>query len=100
MTIRTMDQAAVTMNQLQNQIDMIGHNYANSETYGYISRQAEFSNLLTQQIMNMTDPENALGRVTPDGIRVGTGARLGAINNNLSLGANQKYASCVRYVVT
>src|SRR5699024_2654286 len=84
-----MGQAAVTMNQLQHQIDTIGHNLANSQTTGYKSRQAEFSSLLFQQINNLTDPENARGRITPDGIRVGTGARLGAINNQLSLGAVQ-----------
>lgn len=87
MSLRTMSQAAVTMNQLQNQIDMIGHNLANSQTTGYKTRQAEFSSLLSQQITNMTDPKNARGRITPDGIRIGTGARLGSINNNLSLGA-------------
>lgn len=84
-----MGQAAVTMNQLQKQMDTIGHNLSNSQTAGYKSRQAEFSSLLFQQINNLTDPENARGRTTPDGIRVGTGARLGAINNQLALGAMQ-----------
>src|SRR5690625_1518720 len=87
MSIRALGQAAVTMNQLQQQIDMIGHNLANSQTTGYKSRQAEFSSLLFQQINNLSDPENARGRRTPDGIRLGTGARLGAINSDLSLGA-------------
>ncbi|HLR70376.1 MAG TPA: flagellar hook-basal body protein [Pseudogracilibacillus sp.] len=90
MSLRVMGQAAVTMNQLQNQMDMIGHNLANSQTAGYKSRQAEFSNMLSQQITNMTDPENARNRLTPDGIRIGTGARLGAMNHNLSLGSIQQ----------
>src|SRR5690625_900139 len=90
MSLRVMGQAAVTMNQLQHQMDMIGHNLANSQTAGYKSRQAEFSNMLTQQITNLTDPENARGRLTPDGIRIGSGARLGTINNNLSLGSIQQ----------
>ena len=90
MSLRVMGQAAVTMNQLQHQMDMIGHNLANSQTAGYKSRQAEFSNMLTQQIANLTDPENARGRLTPDGIRIGSGARLGTINNNLSLGSIQQ----------
>lgn len=89
MSIRAMGQAAVTMNQLQMQMDMIGSNLANSQTTGYKSRQAEFSSLLFQQINNLSDPENARNRQTPDGIRTGTGARLGAINSNLSLGAIQ-----------
>src|SRR5690625_2643416 len=90
MSLRAMSQAAVTMNQLQNKMDTIGHNLANSQTAGYKTRQAEFSSLLSQQIANMTDPANAQARITPDGIRIGTGARLGAINNELSLGSMQK----------
>ncbi|WP_368653329.1 flagellar hook-basal body protein [Ornithinibacillus sp. 4-3] len=84
-----MVQAAVTMGQLQNKLDVIGNNLANSQTTGYKSRQVEFSSLLFQQINNMTHPSNALARVTPDGIRVGTGAKLGSINSNLSSGALQ-----------
>lgn len=84
---RAMIQAAVTMNQLQNKLDVIGHNLANSETTGYKSRETEFASLLFQQINNMSHPANAEGRVTPDGIRVGSGAKLGMINNNLALGS-------------
>ena len=86
---RTMIQAAVTMNQLQQKLDLIGHNMANSQTPGYKTRNAEFSSLLTQQINNLNTPENAVNRLTPEGIRVGAGARLGAINNDLSIGALQ-----------
>lgn len=84
---RTMIQAAVTMQQLQHKLDMIGHNIANSQTIGYKSRQADFSSLLFQQINNLSDPANGEGRMTPDGIRVGSGAKLGAINIDLTLGS-------------
>lgn len=84
---RTMIQAAVTMNQLQNKMDVIGNNMANSQTTGYKTRQADFSSLLFQQIDNMTDPANAQGRLTPDGVRVGSGARLGSVNVDLTPGA-------------
>ncbi|HLR81379.1 MAG TPA: hypothetical protein VK119_12575 [Bacillota bacterium] len=60
---------------------------ANSQTSGYKSRQAEFSSLLYQQINHMADPENAEGRITPDGVRVGSGAKLGSTNVDLSLGS-------------
>lgn len=83
---RTMIQAAVTMNQLQNKLDLIGNNLANSQTTGYKARNADFASLLFQQIDNMTDPANAQGRLTPDGVRVGSGARLGSVNIDLSLG--------------
>ncbi|WP_106496083.1 flagellar hook-basal body protein [Lentibacillus sp. Marseille-P4043] len=84
---RTMIQAAVTMNQLQNKLDLIGHNLANSQTTGYKNRQADFSSLLFQQMDNMTDPANVEGRLTPDGVRVGSGAKLGHTNIDLSLGS-------------
>ncbi|WP_042221450.1 flagellar hook-basal body protein [Oceanobacillus manasiensis] len=84
---RTMIQAAVTMNQLQNKLDLIGNNMANSQTTGYKNRQAEFSSLLFQQINNMTDPAGAEGRSTPDGIRVGNGAKLGSINMDFTTGS-------------
>ncbi|AXI10603.1 flagellar hook-basal body complex protein [Oceanobacillus sp. 143] len=84
---RMMIQAAVTMNQLQSKLDLIGHNMANSQTTGYKTRQAEFSSLLFQQINNLNSPENAEGRLTPDGIRIGSGARLGATNINLEHGS-------------
>lgn len=84
---RTMIQAAVTMNQLQNKLDLIGNNLSNSQTTGYKSRQADFSSLLFQQINNLNDPKNAEGRSTPDGVRIGSGAKLASTNINLNLGA-------------
>lgn len=84
---RTMIQAAVTMNQLQNKLDVIGNNLANSETTGFKSRQADFASLLFQQIDNLADPANAENRLTPDGLRVGSGAKIGSIQSDLTPGA-------------
>ncbi|HLR09270.1 MAG TPA: flagellar hook-basal body protein [Bacillota bacterium] len=85
---RPMIQAAVTMNQLQQKMDLIGNNLANSQTTGYKSRLAHFSSLLFQHIDNMQETEvNAEGRLTPDGIRVGTGARLAPTMLDLTPGA-------------
>lgn len=95
-----MIQAAVTMNQLQQQLDVIGHNLANSETTGYKNKETAFSSLLFQQINNMTDLRNANGRQTPDGIRVGTGARLGSINNNFSLGSMKETGRALDVALT
>ncbi|MHA6250696.1 flagellar hook-basal body protein [Oceanobacillus sp. CAU 1775] len=81
-----MIQAAVTMNQLQNKLDLIGHNMANSQTTGYKERRSEFSSLLFQNINNLNSPANAENRLSPVGVRVGAGARLGAINHNLNIG--------------
>ncbi|HET7627056.1 MAG TPA: flagellar hook-basal body protein [Bacillales bacterium] len=84
--------AAVTMGQLQKQIDTIGHNLANLNTYGYKRRQVEFSDLLYQQVNNLPIPEesNADNRLTPGGIRLGSGGALAETNVNLKLGAIQE----------
>lgn len=86
---RIMIQAAVTMNQLQNRLDMIGHNLANSETTGYKARTAEFSSLLFQQINHMNRFHDEGERLTPEGIRLGSGAKLGAIQPNMGEGSLQ-----------
>lgn len=86
---RTMIQAAVTMNQLQHKLDLVGHNMANSQTTGYKTRKSEFSSLLFQNINNLNTPANAENRLSPVGVRVGSGARLGAINHDLAIGSLQ-----------
>ncbi len=82
-------QAAVTMGQLQQKMDLIGNNMANSSTTGYKSRNADFQSLLFQQIDHHLGSENESPRLTPDGIRVGAGAALGSTNSNLSQGQVQ-----------
>ncbi|NMA89945.1 MAG: flagellar hook-basal body protein [Amphibacillus sp.] len=81
-------QAAVTMGQLQNKIDLISHNVANLNTNGYKARSANFSSLIYQNINNLKDVDaNAPGRHTPHGIRLGSGARIGHTNINLTAGS-------------
>ena len=81
-------QAAVTMGQLQNKLDLISHNVANLNTSGYKSQSANFSSLIYQNIDNLRDQAaNAPGRQTPHGIRLGSGARIGHTNINLSAGS-------------
>ncbi|GGM32417.1 flagellar hook-basal body complex protein FlhP [Paraliobacillus quinghaiensis] len=83
-------QAAVTMGQLQNKLDVVGHNLANVDTTGYKNRSAEFSSLLFQQIDNFNGEEqNVEGRLTPAGIRLGSGAKLGSTAIDLSVGATK-----------
>lgn len=79
--------AAVTMGQLQKQIDTIGNNLSNLDTYGYKARNVEFSDLLFQQVNNLPNEDKNNGRVTPKGIRVGYGAKLGETNLNMKEGS-------------
>ncbi|MFK2825594.1 flagellar hook-basal body protein [Bacillus sp. B190/17] len=65
-----------TLSQLQKKLDIISNNIANIDTNGYKRRDASFTDLLNQNVMNMLRPNEEAGRLTPTGIRVGTGARI------------------------
>ncbi len=82
-------QAAATMGQLQKRLDNIGNNIANANTTGYKNRDANFSSLLSQQINLEPDTTNPAARLTPDGLRVGAGAKLGHTNINFDQGSLQ-----------
>ncbi|ENH96567.1 flagellar hook-basal body complex protein FlhP [Gracilibacillus halophilus YIM-C55.5] len=80
-------QAAATMSQLQNKLDTIGNNLSNVNTHGYKTRNTDFTSLLAQQLEQEDDPANEENRQTPEGIRLGMGARLGHTNLNLTQGS-------------
>lgn len=85
--IRTMSTAANTMNQIQHHIDQIGHNLANSSTHGYKSTDAKFQELLYQQMNN--DKADKADRRSAEGIRIGAGAQIGALQMNWKTGSLQ-----------
>ncbi|MFG6147340.1 flagellar hook-basal body protein [Halobacillus sp. B23F22_1] len=86
----SMLQASNTMGQLHHKLDLIGHNMANTRTPGYKSRQADFASLLSQQINNQSDEEAEVNRLTPEGIRVGSGAKLAHTNIDLTQGVMEE----------
>lgn len=86
--IRTMITATNTMNQLQNQFDIIGNNLANSSTHGFKASQASFQELLYQQYNN--DKADTAPRQSPLGIRYGTGAKIGQTQMNWKQGSIQQ----------
>ncbi len=73
---RSMITASVSMGQLQRQLDTISNNLSNSNTYGFKRRDVQFSDLLTQEMNSQTNPNREVGRLTPDNIRLGNGARI------------------------
>lgn len=84
---RSMISAAVTMNQLQKGLDVVANNLSNLSTNGYKSRSASFSELLYQNLTNQPDQDQNLGRLTPIGLRMGSGARLSDTQMDTSMGA-------------
>lgn len=85
--LRTMMTATNTMGQLQNRLDTISNNIANSNTQGYKSKEATFNELLYQQYNN--DKQDRAARQSPVGIRYGSGAMLGQIQSNQKQGSLQ-----------
>jgi len=79
--------ASNTMNQLQKQMDIIANNMANSQTTGYKKQRATFGELMYQQYNNQRNLEEEVNRLTPNGIRVGTGARVAQVQTVLTLGS-------------
>lgn len=78
--LRTMITATNTMTQLQQKLDMISNNIANSHTHGYKTKEAAFNELLYQQFNNDALDRNE--RQSPAGIRYGVGAMIGKTQTN------------------
>lgn len=85
--LRTMISATNTMTQLQNQLDIIGNNLSNSNTYGYKTKDVKFQELLYQQFNN--DKLDKVDRQSPAGIRYGVGAALAQATMNWKQGSLQ-----------
>ena len=82
-----MTTATNTMGQLQDRLDIIGNNLANSSTHGFKASQASFQELLYQQFNN--DKADVAPRQSPQGIRYGSGAMLGQTKMNWKQGSIQ-----------
>ncbi|MCO7175847.1 flagellar hook-basal body protein [Sporolactobacillus kofuensis] len=86
---RQMMDTAVTLGQIQQQLATVANNIANVGTNGYKSRDAQFMDLLFQQINNMNvnaDQTDQSNRLTPSGIRAGSGSRIGDTQMDLAVG--------------
>ena len=79
--------ASVTMGQLQKKLDTISNNVANVNTTGFKRRDVQFQDLLFQQLNNQIVNEQETGRNTPNGLRIGSGARVAQTNVRLEQGA-------------
>jgi flagellar basal-body rod protein FlgG len=70
----------------QQKIDTTANNVANVNTTGYKKRDASFSEILTTNLNNQVPAQGEVGRLTPNGLRVGHGARIGATQLNMEQG--------------
>lgn len=86
--VRSLWTAATGMNGQQSQIDTISNNLSNVNTTGYKQQRVEFEDLIyqTEKVAGTPATEDT---VTPVGIQMGTGVKLGATQRMFSQGSLQ-----------
>ena len=73
---RMMITSSNTMAQLQKKLDTVANNISNTSTTGFKRKETYFSDMLAQEFNNQERVEKEKGRLTPNGIRVGVGAKI------------------------
>lgn len=85
---RSLHVAATGMTALETKLDTVANNIANSSTAGYKRQEAEFEDLLYQ---NLRSPApDAGGQVAPGSVQLGSGVRVVATSRAFSQGAIQQ----------
>ncbi|NYE06742.1 flagellar basal-body rod protein FlgG [Bacillus niacini] len=74
------------MQAYQQKIDNTANNVANVNTNGYKRKDHSFSEILASQINHQGRTDQEVGRLTPDGLRVGYGTRIGLTQTNMEQG--------------
>jgi len=77
--MRSLDIAATGMQAQQTNVEVISNNIANMTTTAYKRRQAEFQDLIYQNLRRVGSDSSDSGSVVPAGAQVGLGVRTAAI---------------------
>lgn len=81
----SMISAMVSLNTLQQRLDVIADNLANQNTVGYKKKEASFEDVLTQVQRHHQDFSRP-GRATPPGFTLGYGMKLSSITQSMEQG--------------
>ncbi|QAY67729.1 flagellar hook-basal body protein [Paenibacillus protaetiae] len=81
----SMINAMTSLGSLQQKLDVLADNIANSNTVGYKRKEASFADLL-DTAYKQPDPFMKPGRMTPSGFNQGWGTRLASIQTNYEQG--------------
>ncbi|MED1672293.1 flagellar hook-basal body protein [Pallidibacillus thermolactis] len=88
-----------TMSQLQKQLDIISNNVANVDTTGYKKQRASFQELLIQQHNNHPVGDRS-PRLTPEGVRIGTGGKVSQIQTIATQGSLKDTGRSLDFALT
>ncbi|MBQ5432384.1 MAG: flagellar basal-body rod protein FlgG [Treponema sp.] len=86
--VRSLWNAATGMNGQQTNIDTISNNLSNVNTTGFKQHRAEFEDLLYQNVKKAGTPATE-DTVTPVGLQMGSGVKVGATQRIMSQGSLQ-----------
>jgi flagellar basal-body rod protein FlgG len=84
----SMINSSVSMNGLQQKLDILANNIANSNTVGFKKKEASFEDVLTN-INNQPKGFRQQGRLSPLGFNQGWGSRLVQVQTNMTQGPIQ-----------
>ncbi|ULL19478.1 flagellar hook-basal body protein [Paenibacillus sp. H1-7] len=84
----SMINSSVSMHALQQKLDLVANNIANSNTTGYKRREASFQDVLTS-VKQQPNGFQKLGRLSPLGYNQGWGAKLVQAQLNMAQGSLQ-----------
>ena len=88
--MRALNTAITGMSAQELNVDTISNNIANMNTIGYKKQQAEFEDLVYQNVEKMGSQSSSSGTVVPTGIQVGGGVKTGSITRITTLGTNMQ----------
>ena len=97
--VRSLWTAATGMNGQQLQIDTISNNLANVNTTGFKKKRAEFEDLVYQKLKLAGTPATE-DTVTPVGVQMGNGVRLGATQRMFQQGSLQNTENSTDVAIT
>ncbi|RYL95151.1 flagellar hook-basal body protein [Sporolactobacillus sp. THM7-4] len=98
-----MTATAATLGQIQQELATVANNLANVGTTGFKNRTATFNDLLVQQMNNIgakDDPLDQSNRLTPAGIRRGSGSRVGDTQPDMALGPLKETGNALDLALT
>jgi flagellar basal-body rod protein FlgG len=94
----SMISASVSLNSLQQKLDILSNNIANANTTGFKRKQATFEDVLTN-VKNQPQGFMSSGRLTPLGFNQGWGSRIAQIQNDMSQGAPQQTNNLLDFAI-
>ena len=77
--MRALSTAATGMAAQQLNVEVISNNIANMNTVGFKRQQAEFEDLLYQDVERAGTQSSANGNIVPTGIQIGAGVKAGSV---------------------